>query len=252
MPLLESPLDLSLSESTNAQRSILDEYVPPYDLTAEMLFASAFCPTVWLTRSFPETPFLSLFGKTPLVFWFSRINQIVYNLPDGGTDVLGSPEATLYNELNVMAPLKRTAVFVPGIYATTELTLRIGRAYGMPKQMTEMSYERHGKEIFSENLHGGRRSFIKATTLGSGRVPAALARLILPLCVWEARFPEGAPVRALIEAVPRLKPARIRQGQVWVDEPWMPQPLKLLPFGFHATALRMQLPPPKPLQGKRR
>lgn len=246
MTHLELPLEsYSLEGADRLPADILNRYIPPFDLTAEMLFAASLCPTAWLTRSFPNKPFLSIWGRTPLVFWFSRINQIVYNAPDGGTDVLGSPNATLYNELNVMALLRRTAFFVPGIYATTELTLRIGRAYGMPKQMTEMSYERQGSVIESENLHGGRRSWVRATTGGNGRTLAALSRRILPLCIWEARFPEGAPLRPLLEEIPRFAPARIRHGQVWVNEAWMPEPLKLLPFGFHAQGLRMQLPPPK-------
>lgn len=242
MPLLELP-EQEFTAQNARETNIFDVYVPPYDLTAEMLFAGAFCPTSWLRQSFPEVPFLSLWGKTPLAFWFSRINQIVYHLPDGGQGVLGAPDAALYNELNVMALLKRRAFWVPGIYATTELTLRIGRAYGMPKQLTQMTYERRGNAIESENWHGGRRSFVQARTVGSGRMLGTVARWLLPMKIWEARFPDGPPLSPLLEEIPRLTPARITQGQVWVNEAWMPEPLRLLPFGFHATALRMKLPP---------
>jgi hypothetical protein len=246
MPLLESEREIGLPDDAGARSTnILDVYVPPFDLTAEMLFAGVLCPTHWLKQSFPDVPFLSLWGRTPLALWFSRINQIVYNLPDGGTNVLGAPDATLYNELNIMALLRRPAFFVPGIYATTDLTIRIGRTYGMPKQMTKMTYERQGKRITSENWHGGRRSEVQATVWGSGKALGTIARWLLPLRIWEARFPEGQPLRPLLEDIPRLAPARIQRGEIWVNEPWMPQPLPLLPFGFHAPALRMKLPPPR-------
>jgi hypothetical protein len=120
------------------ESAIFDRYRPPFDLTSDMLLALAFCPTSPLRQAFPETPFLSLLGWTPLVVWFSRITEGWYRDPAGRPRL--ADEGIPYNELNVLALLRAPAVFVPGIYASSELSVRIGHGYGMPKQLVPVDF----------------------------------------------------------------------------------------------------------------
>jgi hypothetical protein len=72
--------------------------------------------------------------------WFSRGKEGAYTNPTaaGTRRCLGGPSEVLYNELNVVAALRRPAGFVPSIYATSALTIGIGHRYGMPKQPIRM------------------------------------------------------------------------------------------------------------------
>src|SRR5690348_9041188 len=103
---------------------IFTRYSPPFDLLSDMLFAGALAPTGPLRAAFPAVPFLTLGGRTPLVLWFARVKEGCYRDPaSGAVHCLGGPGATLYYELNVLALLRRRGGFVPGIYATSGLTI---------------------------------------------------------------------------------------------------------------------------------
>jgi hypothetical protein len=230
--------------SGQAAGDILEAYPPPYTIVSDMLFAVALCPAPKLQQAFPQTPFLSLAGRIPLLLWFSLFHEIRYHAPGGEVGVLGGPEAALYNELNIMALLKRRAFFIPAIYATTDLSLRLGKAYGMPKKPIAMHFTASKKQINSEAREGERLSFVQAHIGGTGRVLAKLANLFWTWWTWPARLPGGGSVRAQIQSTPRIYPAFVRRGQLWVEEEWMPHPLVLLPLGLYAPNLRMQLPPP--------
>jgi hypothetical protein len=210
-----------------------------------MLFAVALCPTDPLRRSFPGVPFVSLLGRTPLLVWFSRVKSVCYTDATGERRCTGGPEAQLYNELNVLALLPR-AFFAPGIYATSELTIQIGRREGMPKQPAPMSLQAGGKRIRSRMIHGGRRSFVRARLLGSGKALGRLLSPALPLRVWPARFPSGRYVRAIIRATPRVRIAYLQAGRLSLETNWLPYRVRLLPLGLYFQDLRMQLPGTKP------
>src|SRR5438270_3017762 len=104
---------------------IFSQYAPPFDLTSDMLFALALCPTMPLRRTFPEVPFVSLLGKTPLLLWFSRVTKMCYHNTEGAQHCLDGA-AEMYDEVNVVAFLRQRMLFVPGIYATSDLTIRVG------------------------------------------------------------------------------------------------------------------------------
>ncbi|MDQ4076153.1 MAG: hypothetical protein M3220_07885 [Chloroflexota bacterium] len=224
--------------------NLLEQYSPPFDLTSDMLFVAALCRTGPLQQSFPEVPFLSVGGRTPLVIWLSRVRQIGYYDEHNQLATLGGPRQVLYNELNVVALLHRRAFFVPGIYATGELTIRIGLRYGMPKEATRMDFARQGQTLCSTVVNGGQKSYVWARLLGTG---AALARPIAwlwPRRIWPTCFPTDDEVRPLITATPRVQPALVRRGRLALDEPWLPAAVSLLPLGVYLPGQRMELPPP--------
>jgi hypothetical protein len=207
-----------------------------------MLFVASLCPTAPLRAAFPDVPFLSFFGRTPLVAWFSTVKQVCYTDIEGERQCMGAPDAKMYNELNVMVPLKRRAFFVPGIYATSELTIKVGRSQGMPKQPTLMRQRVTDRHLRSAVLDGTRRSWVRAQLLGSGRALGRLLSAIWPLRVWPAIFPSGYNVRAQILETPRVCFAYLRAGSLSVEAEWLPHPCKLLPFGLYLPGLRMRLP----------
>ena len=220
-----------------------DSLEPPYDLVSDMMFAVALCPTRAMRRAFPGVPFLSLFGKTPLVLWFSRITEACSN-DEKGERICMREQQGLYNELNAMAPLQDRAIFVPGIYATSELSIRIGHRYGMPKQPARMLVEEDGNRFTSKTMHGRRRSYVRARLIGGGKLIGKIVSLLWPMWTWPARFPDGGEVRALIEETPAIQLAFVRSGRLSLEADWLPRSSYLLPVGVYAPELRMQLPPP--------
>jgi hypothetical protein len=231
------------SQERERTAAALERYRPPYDLTADMLVVPALCPTAPLRQTFPRIPVLSVRGKTPLVLWFSRITEVCYCDAEGECRCEGDAETMLYNELNIIALLHQRALFVPGIYATGERTIRIGHRYGMPKQLTSMHVQVHGTHFEATMTEGACESFVRARLLGSGRGVARMESRLWPRHLWPARFPAGTQVRAMIQATPRVHVAQVRQGQLCLDTPWLPQAVSLLPVGLYLPRLRMRLPP---------
>jgi hypothetical protein len=146
--------------------------------------------------------------------------------------------------LNVVAFLRRRALFVPGIYATSELTIQVGHGYGMPKQPTTMRMQVEGSRFRSEMRDGTRQSFVRARLLGSGKGLAKLVSRLLPRWTWPVRFPSGSGIRALIEETPGVQLAQVQAGQLALEAEWLPQAVRLLPVGYYLPGLRMQLPAP--------
>jgi hypothetical protein len=221
----------------------LERYRPPYDLTADMLVVPALCPTAPLRQTFPRVPFLAVRCRTPLVLWFSRIIEVCYCDAAGERRCEGGAETALYNELNIIALVRQCALFVPGIYATGERTIRIGHRYGMPKQLTSMHVQVRGTRFEASMTDGACESFARAQLLGSGRGVARIVSRSWPRQLWPARFPAGTQVRTVIQATPRVHVAHVRQGQLCLDTPWLPEAVSLLPVGLYLPRLRMRLPP---------
>jgi hypothetical protein len=227
-----------------AGADVLRQFVPPFALTADMLFAGACCPAEPLQAAFPHVPFLTAGRRALLLLWYSRVTRACYHDAVGRQHCEGDGRAPLYYELNVMAPLRQPNLFVPAIYATGERTIRIGRAYGMPKQAATGAMRRRGGDIEAWVQSGAQRSLLRARLLGSGRSLASLLAPSWPRHVWPARFPSGAALRVTLEAVPRLQPARIYSGRLALAAAWLPQAAPLLPLGLYVPGLRMRLPPP--------
>ena len=231
------------SQERERTAAALERYRPPYDLTADMLVVPALCPTAPLRQTFPCVPFLAVRGKTPLVLWFSRITEVCYCDAAGERRCEGGAETALYNELNIIALLRQRALFVPAIYATGERTIRIGHRYGMPKQPASMQVRVDTTRFEAQMMDGACESFARARLLGSGRGVAQMVSRLWPRQLWPARFPIGTDVRATIQATPRVHVAHVRQGQLCLDTPWLPQAVSLLPVGLYLPRLRMRLPP---------
>src|SRR5438045_3794312 len=114
------------------------EIRPPFDLASDMLFVACFVSTAPLRRTYPGIPFLSLLGRTPLVLWFSRVSEGCYRDQASAVHCLGGPQETLYNEVTILAVLRKRALFCPLIYASNDLSIPIARLYAMPKQAQPM------------------------------------------------------------------------------------------------------------------
>ncbi|MBA3532031.1 MAG: hypothetical protein H0T73_08950 [Ardenticatenales bacterium] len=231
-----------MQEQSAQPAPILKEYTPPYDMLSDMLFVLALCPTGPLQRTFPAQPFLSLAGRTPLLMWYSRVREIKYWHEEERRQ-LGDENSILYNELNVLALLRQRALFVPAIYATSDLTIQIGHAYGMPKQKTAMSLEVGRKRLTSIVCDGKRESTLTARLLGPTRPLGRLLSRFWPRWVGPICFPDGRETRALIQATPCAQPAWVR-GRLCVKAPWLPTPISLLPIGLYLADQCMTLPPP--------
>jgi hypothetical protein len=232
-------------QETEETTESFTQYRPPFDLTSDMLLVMALCPSMPLRQTFPGLPFLSLLGKTPLLLWFSRTHEIYYYDQAGAQRRIGDPETVLYNELNVVAFLQKRALFIPGIYATSELTIQIGHSYGMPKQLTKMRVEVADKQFHANVRNDTPQSFVQAGLLGSGKGLARIISYFLPLWVWPTRFPSGRALRALIQTTSRVQIALVQAGQLVLETEWLPQAVSLLPVGLYLPGLRMQLPSPQ-------
>lgn len=219
-------------------------YPPPFDLTSDMLFVAALCPAAPLQQHFPGVPFLTIFGKAVLIMWFSRIETLCYHPTVGVTRCADRNEGVPYNELNVIALLKRRALFVPGLYATSNLTLMVGHRYGMPKRATRMSFETREAAVRSRVMDGDRTSFVHSTLLTSGRWLGRLLSRLLPIWSWPALFPSNSFIRAFIQEVPQVQFAHVSSGQLALAEPWLPVTATLFPLGIFVPDLRMRLPAP--------
>jgi hypothetical protein len=231
------------SQERERTAAALERYRPPYDLTTDMLVVSALCPVAPLRQAFPRVPFLAVHGKTPLVLWFSRITEVCYCDAAGERRCEGGAETALYNELNIIALLRQRALFVPGIYATGERTIRIGHRYGMPKQLTSMHVQVHGTHFKASMMDGTGESFVRTRLLGSGKGVARIVSRFWPRQMWPACFPAGTQVRAVIQATPRVQVAHVEAGQLSLDAAWLPDAVPLLPVGLYLPRLRMRLPP---------
>jgi hypothetical protein len=207
-----------------------------------MLLTLAFCPTSPLREAFPRVPFLSLLGRTPMMIWFSRITAGWYRDRIGHRRPV--EEGIPYNELNALALLRAPAVFVPGIYATSELSVRIGHGYGMPKQLVPMEFGASRARLTASADVQGHRSEVAAVLLGSGRGPAGLLQPLWPLRTWPVCFPSGSRVRAVVQGVRGVRLARIERGHICVGAPWLREALRLQPVGLYLADLELRLPPP--------
>lgn len=234
----------------DTDRAVMAEYQPPYDLTSDILVAFSLLPTAPLRHAFPGTPFLSLLGRTPGIIWFSQVTDGWYCDANGFRRRLGERGAPLYAELDILAALWRLSAFVPGIYATSSLSIHIGRRFGMPKRSITMYFNVENRTVVSESSDAARMSMVRARITKAGRLLAAAVSNMLPRWSLPVRFPSGATIRALIPRVLGIHPARITEGYVAVAERWLPQPVALFPFGLYLRGLSMRLP--APLNGTQR
>lgn len=168
--------------------------------------------TADLRNAFPHVPFLAFLGWTPLVVWFSRITEIGYY--DAHARRQREQDATgIYRELNVMALLRRRALFVPAIYATEQRTVAIARhCYGMPK------------------LVGlPQASFVRARVVPI-RLPVPRLR---GRRSWPVHFPSGSAVQVLLHGAAHMKLAWLACGQLSLATAWLPRPRSFLPLAVH-------------------
>jgi hypothetical protein len=236
-----------------AGRDILAAYRPPFEFTSDMLFVPALCPTGPLRRAFPGVPFLSLLGRTPLLVWFSRVKEGCAYDAAGQWRCEGGTDTVLYHELTVVATMRRRALFVPAIYATSARSVRLARHYHhMSKYPVEMTLRLAGRrfEAQAREAGGGGRlgglGAVRARLLGSGRLLARLAAFLWPMRVWPVRFPAQTEVRGSVLAVPALYPALVPAGRLTPGASWLPRGTRLLPLGLYAADLRLRLPPLRP------
>jgi hypothetical protein len=226
------------------RRALAEQYVPPLNLTSDMLFALALCPTAPLQRTFPGVPFWAWLGQTPLVMWFSRITAAWYDDPAGARHCESDVARGLYNELTVIALLRTQAIFVPGIYATSERTIAVGQyRYGMPKQPAIMQVRQRPGRFRARVAVGCHESNVTARLLGRGQLFARLLARSWPRPSWPVHFPSGHQVQPLIQATPRVQLAQIQRGRLATGAAWLPHPARLWPIGAYISGLQMRLPP---------
>lgn len=152
--------------------------------------------------------------------------------------------AYVYAELNVLTALWRRAIFVPGIFATSDLSIHIAQRYGMPKQPIAMRFEVSSSgDVIADAMHGSRASIARSRPLGLERLLTGAAVYSLPRWSWPVRFPSGSAVRALLLGVSAMRLMGIGAGRLALSADWLPRPVRLLPCGLFLSGLRMRLPP---------
>jgi hypothetical protein len=227
---------------------VLARYQPPFDLESDMLFATALVDVGPVRAVHPGVRPWTAGGRVPLLLWFSRVRRIWHG-PADDRRCLDEREGFGYDEWTVAVPVRGPAsvvpiaLFVPGIYATSPLTLAIGHRYGMPKRPAEMRFTVDDERVASLATDRGAHSWVEASLLASGRVLGGLLRRTVPRRSWIARFPSGTAVRARVTRLPRAQLAGVR-GTLALAEPWLPEPARLAPLGLFVPGLRMRLPEP--------
>lgn len=218
---------------------------PPFDLTSDMLLAGATAALAPLAREFPDLAVRTIGGRALLGIWFSRITEV--RAGPGVEQRLGPQEAPAdlpYQELNVAIVLQGQRLFVPGIYATSDLTLRLGHRYGMPKEAADMTYDRHRDRVSSRAIVHGIESRVDARPIPSGRFLGALAARTLPWWTWPVEFPSGSSIEGYIEHAGGAQVMRVRDGRLALAEPWLPEPVRLWPLSLRIPQQIMRLPAP--------
>jgi hypothetical protein len=230
---------------TQASGDVFDDVPPPFDLVSDMLLTGATCPVGPLRKSFPDVPFLALGDRAVVGMWFSRV--LSARVGPGGERELtpaSDPHDFPYAELTVAVLVRGGHAFVPGIYATGELTLRIGHRYGMPKVLVPMTYEASDRAVRSVAWVRGGESRVAARVLASGRLLAALLDRAFPRWSPIVSFPSGSNVQARLERAERVHLTWIDSGRLALDEPWLPRAVALWRLALHVPRQRMVLPAP--------
>jgi hypothetical protein len=210
-----------------------------------MLFVACWVPTAPLRSAFEGVPFLSLMGRTPLVIWFSRVSEGCYRDVAGAVHCLGGPNETLYNEVTMMAVLRKRALFCPLIYASNDLSIPIAKLYAMPKQAHPMDLAIDSTDIKSQIPFGTENTFVNARITGRGTLLAGMLSRLWPVWTWPVRFPAGTRIHTLIQQTPAVRLCRVRQGRFSLPVPWLRRPVSFLGVAMFIPQLRMQLPPPE-------
>lgn len=239
-----------------AAAAVLARYRPPIEVTADMLVVAAFCASRPLRRAFPDVPFLSIFGRTLLLVWFSRITA---GCAHDSSDRRWC-EAACYHEVTAVVPVgpsrqwrrwQLPALFAPEIRATSARSTVIARAYWrMPKLLTSIRLCTMGSRFEALELdppdhrHGAdahQGSRVQAVVLGSGALLGTLLGRLWPVHRWRVRFPAGTEARGSVRAGPRVHLAWIRHGRLGFSRAWCPSRPGLVPLGLYAPGLRMLL-----------
>jgi hypothetical protein len=218
------------------------DLTPPYDLEADMLFAITAVRAADLAQHFPSTRFVRVAGSIPLLVWFGRVRSAVHG-PPGERRRLDATTGFGYDELTVVAAARGRRLFVPVIYTTDELSLRLGHRYGMPKRSVPVAFRADEHGVTSTLASCGGRSEARARLLASGRVLAKAFDVPAPWWTWRVGFPSGTSIRARVLRVPRAQLAHV-SGALALDEPWLREPLRLRPLGVFVPGLVMRLPAP--------
>jgi hypothetical protein len=219
---------------------------PPYDMRSDMLLAVALCPTGPMRTAFPGVPFMSVRGRTPVAVWFAKVTVGCHRTASGERECVSGRLSIPYSELTVLAALDEPAAFVPGIYTTSKLVLRIGDLYGMAKRPAHATFPRDGRLFRStvQPFTNNKGSYVRARIVGSGRPLAWLASRMMPLTSPSVRFPTGTSVRVVLPEVRRANLALVLEGSLDVGESWLPRSVPFLPVGLYLRDLWMHMPVP--------
>jgi hypothetical protein len=233
---------------TRPRRDPFDTYPPPHDVAADMVVVAGTCAAGPVRTTFPGLPLRVAAGRAIVAAWFARIDRIRSGpVPGVVADERSEPGELPYGELTVALLLTKGRVFVPGIYATSDLSVAVGHRYGMPKSKAPIVYAESGSNVQAHVPIGDRESHVEGRALTVG---AALPRLVaraLPWQAWPASFPSGASVHAAVVRVERARPMWLSRRRLDVDESWLPEGAWLLPLALHVVGLGMVLPGPAPM-----
>lgn len=235
---------------TDTGRDPFEAHPPPYHFESQLVLALGACPAEPLLRTFPDLDLCRMGDRALVGVWFARVHDL--RSGDQGQRRIGEPPQPgelPYHELTVAVLLRHRRLFVPGIYATSGLTVELGQRYGMPKSRARMSFHVRGGRLISRLKWNGAESRIRACRLPGGGPLGYLLRHSLPWWTWPALFPGGSHVRSLIESFRRVRPAWLAEGRIDLAEAWLPRPVRLWRLGLYLDGQTMRLPHPAEGEG---
>lgn len=247
---MQKRVHITGAPGTAATPDVFEEYVPPFDLEADMLFALALAPGQSLSESFPHVPFARIGRFVPLLLWFARVRSLEHG-PAGQRLCLDESHGFGYDEVNIVPITRGPAFFVPVIYAGPGLTQRLGHRYGMPKRVAAIEFEATGERVLSQMRLEAGITRVEATLLASGRLLALPFDLLAPWWTWRASFPDRSFIHALVQKIPRAQLAMV-SGSLVLGEAWLPRAVRLFRLGLYVPGLRMRLPAPETAEQARR
>jgi hypothetical protein len=154
--------------------------------------------------------------------------------------------AGLYNDVTILVLLRKSAVFVPALYATSLQNVQVAHTYyAMPKQLAPIQVSIDKNKFSSALSAAGSSGSVQARWFGKGKFLAKLAAWFLPWRTLWAWFPTASFVRALIQTMPKIHIAHLAGGRCVFPLLGIPKPLWIFSVGLYAPALRMQLPRPQ-------
>lgn len=223
-------------------KMVISRYIPPYDLTADMVFTLGFIPSGNVKDTFPGVKFLSVLGKMPVIITFAHYKKVCFTTEKNDRSCI--EKKTVYNEIFFATFLQRFAVFVPTLLATSDLSIEIAKYYDMPKRKFSMDFTQTNTKIDATASDANKKSSLSVLRLPFTSIIAKVVSLFLPLKSWQVFFPSSKSTRGYLQSISSAELGIVKQSDVQVNEKWLGK-IMIVPLCLFVSDFVFKLPPPK-------